>query len=152
MERAAGMSLSSIAIDCAVSPETIKNILNRPEVMRKVLVLEAMIGRSTSESLQDLDQAIEHAAETAFDVEKEAMHKLNRIAHRNDGEDDVTAIKAYVAASVTAQDILDRAGKRAPTRVVSEKYHAPIPPAALENLGRVLEEMGSIEVTATEIK
>lgn len=151
MERAAGMSLESIAFDCGCSSETIKNILARPAVARKVLVLESMIGRITQGSLLDLDAAIQESAHMAFEVEKNAMVDLVSIGDRNIESDDSVAIKAITAAAATAQDILDRAGKRAPTVVKTQRATGQIPQSVLDNLGLVLDEM-KVTVDVTETK
>lgn len=151
MMRAAGMSLEGIGFDCGCSSETIKNIVSRPEVARKIIVLESIIGRVTQGSLLDLDASIQSAAHTAFEVEKQAMVDLVSIGDRNIEVDDTVAIKAITAASATAQDILDRAGKRAPTVVKTQRATGQIPQAVLDNLGIVLDEM-KVTVDVTETK
>jgi hypothetical protein len=108
MMRAAGMSLAAIGQFLDVDYVTVAAILKRPRVARFMLALESTMVESLDKgSVQDLNKAIEDAAHRAFDVETTVMERLfNR-------EYDV---RAQLGAASTAQDILDRAGKRAPSQ------------------------------------
>jgi hypothetical protein len=102
------MSLAAIGqfLDCDYV--TVAAILKRPRVARFLLALETtMVDQIDKSSIRNLNEAIENAAHRAFEVEETVMERLfNR-------EYDV---RAQLGAATTAQDILDRAGKRAPTQ------------------------------------
>lgn len=108
MMRVSGLSLAAIGqfLDCDYV--TVAAILKRPRVARFMLALEStMVDAIDKNHVKDLNKAIEDAAHRAFEVEETVMERLfNR-------EYDV---RAQLGAAATAQDILDRAGKRAPTQ------------------------------------
>jgi hypothetical protein len=86
-----------------------------------------------------LNEAIESASHEAFQVELESMRELQEIGQM--ALEPQHVIKAKVEASNIAQDILDRAGKRAPTRVVSASVSGKIPDAQIGQLVNVMNEM-----------
>jgi hypothetical protein len=108
MMRSAGLSLAAIGQFLDVDYVTVAAILKRPRVARFMLALEStMVEGMDQRSVQGLNEAIENAAHRAFDVETTVMERLF------DREYDV---RAQLGAASTAQDILDRAGKRAPSQ------------------------------------
>src|SRR5215471_15566655 len=108
MMRSAGMSLAAIGQFLDVDYVTIAAILKRPRVARFMLALEStMCEGFDKNSVRDLNKAIEDAAHRAFDVETTVMERL--FSREYD-------VRAQLGAAATAQDILDRAGKRAPTQ------------------------------------
>ncbi|GEM_PF-3910314 len=109
---------------------TVSYILKRPRVARFLIALESTFVQDLRESSKHLDKAIMNSADRAFTVEKEVMERLFEKA------DDV---RAQLGAASTAQDILDRAGKRAPTKVVGEMVHT-IDAEALAHVAGVLQE------------
>lgn len=146
--RAAGASIDAIALLLECPPHTVALALDRPRVAQQVLILTAMMGREMAPAIKDVNEAIEAAASEAFQVNLENMRELHELG-RDGGLRHQDKIKAKVSASAIAQDILDRAGKRAPTRVVT--VSGKIPEAAMEHLANVVKEVsgneGAIDVT-----
>jgi hypothetical protein len=102
------MSLAAIGqfLDCDYV--TVAAILKRPRVARFLLALETtMVDQIDKSSIRNLNEAIENAAHRAFEVEETVMERL--FGREYD-------VRAQLGAAATAQDILDRAGKRAPTQ------------------------------------
>jgi hypothetical protein len=87
---------------------TIAALLKRPRVARYLLAIQStMVEELDKTHVKSLNEAIEESAHRAFEIEETVMERLfNR-------EYDV---RAQLGAAATAQDILDRAGKRAPTQ------------------------------------
>jgi predicted metal-dependent phosphoesterase TrpH len=107
----------------------------------RVLAIEATIASGIAQGVEDLNVAIETAADEAFGVELVNMRDLHQMGMDICQE---TAprekIKAKLGATAIAQDILDRAGKRAPTRVVQTNLSGKIPQEALDRMVAVMEE------------
>jgi hypothetical protein len=102
------MSLAAIGqfLDCDYV--TVAAILKRPRVARYMLALETtMVDAIDKSNVQNLNEAIENAAHRAFEVEETVMERL--FGREYD-------VRAQLGAAATAQDILDRAGKRAPSQ------------------------------------
>ena len=137
MMKVAGMSESVIShfLDC--DSGLINAILKRPRVARYMIALESTFVTEIAKSAKILDTAILNSATRAFQIEKEVMERL---FEKND------SIRAQLGAAATAQDILDRAGKRAPTKVLAEVVHT-IDAEALGLVAQVLEESKTIDVT-----
>jgi hypothetical protein len=135
--RASGMSEATIGhfLDCDYM--TVNAILKRPRVARYLIALEATFVQDLKESAKHLDNAILSEANRAFHVEKNVMERLYEMRD---------SIRAQLGAAATAQDILDRAGKRAPTRVQTEVTHT-IDAEALSHVAKVLGEHKAIDVT-----
>jgi hypothetical protein len=73
-----------------------------------MLALEStMVDAIDKDHVRDLNKAIEDAAHRAFEVEETVMERL--FTREYD-------VRAQLGAAATAQDILDRAGKRAPAQ------------------------------------
>lgn len=135
--RASGMSEATIGhfLDCDYM--TVNAILKRPRVARYLIALESTFVDDIKASAKHLDDAILSEANRAFQVEKSVMERLYAMSDN---------IKAQLGAATTAQDILDRAGKRAPTRVQTEVMHT-IDAEALSHVAKVLGEHQAIDVT-----
>jgi hypothetical protein len=129
--RAAGMSEGVIGKFIDTDYMTVGNILKRPRVARYLIALESTFVDEISESAKHLTAAIENEAVTAFQVERTVMDRLFAME---------TNVRAQLGAASTAQDILDRAGKRAPTKVQTEVTHT-IDAEALAHVASVLEEV-----------
>jgi len=129
--RAAGMSEGVIARFIDADYMTVGNILKRPRVARYLIALESTFVNEITESAKHLTTAIENEAVTAFQVEKTVMDRLFAME---------TNVRAQLGAASTAQDILDRAGKRAPTKVQTEVTHT-IDAEALAHVASVLQEV-----------
>jgi 1-aminocyclopropane-1-carboxylate deaminase/D-cysteine desulfhydrase-like pyridoxal-dependent ACC family enzyme len=129
--RAAGMSENVIARFLDVDYVTVGNILKRPRVARYLFALEATFVEDIKDSAKHLDAAIMNEAKRAFAVERDVMERLYAM------EDNV---RAQLGAASTAQDILDRAGKRAPTKIQGEIVHT-IDAEALAHVATVLQEV-----------
>lgn len=139
MMRAAGMSLAAIGqfLDCDYV--TIAAILKRPRVARFLLAVEStMVDGVDKDHVRTLNQSIEDAAHRAFDIETTVMERLfNR-------EYDV---RAQLGAAATAQDILDRAGKRAPTQQRVQVDYGIDASALSAAVAALREHEGVIDVT-----
>lgn len=138
--RAAGMSEAVIGRFIDTDYMTVKVILARPRVARYLIALESTFVDEITESAKHLNTAIENEAAYAFQVEKTVMDRLYAME---------TNVRAQLGAASTAQDILDRAGKRAPTKIQSEVTHT-IDAEAMAHVASVLQEIhrpASIDVT-----
>jgi len=135
--RASGMSEQTIGHFIDVDYMTIKGILNRPRVARYLLAIEATFADDIKHGAKVLDDAITHTANRAFYIEKEVMERLF---------EQKESVRAQLGAATTAQDILDRAGKRAPTKIQTEVTHT-IDSEALGRVAQVLQEHKAIDIT-----
>jgi len=135
--RSAGMSEQTIGHFIDVDYMTIKAILNRPRVARYLLAIESTFANDIRNGAKVLDEAITHTANRAFVIEKEVMERLF---------EQKESIRAQLGAATTAQDILDRAGKRAPTKIQTEVTHT-IDADALGRVAQVLREHQAIDVS-----
>lgn len=138
--RAAGMAEPVIGRFIDTDAVHVAAILKRPRVARYLIALEATFAEDLSDAAKHLNQAIENEAAYAFHVEKTVMDRLFEMESN---------VRAQLGAASTAQDILDRAGKRAPTKVQTEVTHT-IDAEALAHVASVLEEVHrppAIEVT-----
>jgi hypothetical protein len=135
--RASGMSEQTIGHFIDVDYMTISAILKRPRVARYLLAIESTFADDIKNGAKILDDAITHSANRAFYVEKEVMERLF---------EQKESIRAQLGAATTAQDILDRAGKRAPTKIQTEITHT-IDADALGRVAQVLKEHQAIDVT-----
>jgi hypothetical protein len=142
MMRAAGMSLAAIGqfLDCDYV--TVAALLKRPRVARYMLALEStMVDAIDKSSVRDLNKAIEDSAHRAFEVEETVMERLfNR-------EYDV---RAQLGAAATAQDILDRAGKRAPAQQRIQVDYGIEPHALQAAVAALREHERVLDVTPRE--
>jgi hypothetical protein len=137
--RAAGMSEAVIGRFIDTDYMTVAMILKRPRVARYLIALESTFVNEISESAKHLDAAIQNEASYAFDVEKKVMDRL--FAMEKD-------VRAQLGAASTAQDILDRAGKRAPTKTQTEVLHT-IDAEALAHVATVLQEVHAPTIDVT---
>src|SRR5215467_3909306 len=135
--RAGGMSEQTIGHFIDVDYMTIKAILNRPRVARYLLAIESTFADDIKHGAKILDDAITHTANRAFYIEKEVMERLF---------EQKESVRAQLGAATTAQDILDRAGKRAPTKIQTEVTHT-IDSEALGRVAQVLKEHQAIDIT-----
>jgi predicted amino acid-binding ACT domain protein len=129
--RAAGMTEAAIAQFLDTDQVNIKKILQKPQVARYLLALTATMATDLAEASKNLSESIEREAVNAFHVEKTVMDRLFKMEEN---------VRAQLGAASTAQDILDRAGKRAPTKVQTEVTHT-IDAEALAHVASVLEEV-----------
>jgi hypothetical protein len=129
--RAAGMSEAVIGRFIDTDYMTVSMILKRPRVARYLIALESTFVEEISESAKHLDAAIQNEATYAFDVERKVMDRLFAMEQN---------VRAQMGAVSAAQDILDRAGKRAPTKVQTEVTHT-IDAEALAHVASVLQEV-----------
>jgi hypothetical protein len=139
--RAAGMSEQTIGHFIDVDYMTISAILKRPRVARYLLAIESTFANDIRAGAKTLDDAITHTANRAFVIEKEVMERLF---------EQKESVRAQLGAATTAQDILDRAGKRAPTRIQTEVTHT-VDAEALSRVARVLQEHQAIDVTPRRV-
>ena len=118
MMRVSGLSLAAIGQFLDVDYVTVSAILKRPRVARFMLALEStMVDNIDKEHVQSLNEAIEDQAHRAFEIEVDVMERLYRREYD---------VRAQLGAASTAQDILDRAGKRAPQQArVQVDYGIP---------------------------
>lgn len=129
--RASGMSEIVISRFLETDREAIRQVLLRPRVARYLMAIESTFVDSIKDSAQHLDAAITNAASDAFHVERTVMDRLFKMEAN---------VRAQLGAASTAQDILDRAGKRAPTKLQHEVTHS-IDAEALAHVAKVLEEV-----------
>lgn len=128
----AEVSQRDIARFIDVDQATVGNILQRVHVAKFIVAQHSTFARDLAPAYKDLSEAIEASANRAFEVDKEVMERLyaTDVEHKH-------YVRAMLGAAATAQDILDRAGKRAPTKVV---HSFDIEPTALAAIADVLRE------------
>lgn len=139
--RAAGATLAAIGQFLGSEEQHVKDILHRPHVLSFMGFLNATDCESLTPSVEKLNEAIETTAARAFVVARDNMEDLHEMGEDLRGADDRTAVRAKLGAVATAQDILDRAGKRAPTRIIGGVVHT-VDPTALDHLASVVERIG----------
>lgn len=141
--RAAGATQGAIALALESNQASVQQALIKPRVARLVLVLQGMIVGGTLDGIKDLNEAIEKSSTEAFGVTLKNMRELDELGMTLE-EDPKSQIRAKLGAVATAQDILDRAGKRAPVRTFNVNANVPIPPEAVTALTDVLREMSGV--------
>src|SRR5262249_53795785 len=106
-------------------------------VARFLLALEStMLDGVNKDSVKNLNDAIEQATHEAFSVEVDVMRRLYRREYD---------VRAQLGAAATAQDILDRTGKRAPAQTpVSDNYS--IDTHAIKQAVEAIREHRAIDV------
>jgi len=132
--RIAGASTNDIALLLETSVAEVSHIMARPHVSKFILHVSGMVADEAIEVVEaakDVNTRIVEAAGEALDTELEIMRDLRE---RKDN------VRALLGAASTAQDILDRAGNRAPTRSITGIVHS-VNPEALARLGEVIKEM-----------
>jgi hypothetical protein len=139
--RAAGMSEAVIGRFIDTDYMTVNAILKRPRVARYLIALESTFVEEIGPSAKHLDAAIQNEARRAFVVERSVMERLFEQKEN---------VRAQLGAATTAQDILDRAGKRAPTKIQTEITHT-IDAEALARVAEVLQEHKALDVTPRRI-
>lgn len=142
--RYAGASQGVIAYLAQCSQGHIEAILKRPRVADYLLKLTALHQTDLAPAVRNLNEAIEYEADHAFEVEKQAMDRLAGVW--DDAEPTKLHVQAQLGSAQLAQDILDRAGKRAPTKIQQQIRHE-VAPATIEHLGRIMQEATSVDIT-----
>jgi len=145
--RIAGASTNDIALLLETSGAEVSDIMARPHVSKFILHVSGIIADEAEEvveSAKAVNERIVEAASEALDTELEIMRELRT---RKDN------VRALLGAANTAQDILDRAGNRAPTRSITGVVHS-VSPEAIERLGEVIKEMKppAIDVTPERVE
>lgn len=130
----AGASTEAISHCMEMTILAIRDILLRPHVAAFILKLQAQFVDDIRPAMTELSTRIEEHCERAFVVETTVMNRLFDV-----NEDHKEYVKAQLGAAATAQDILDRAGKRAATRTQNLNMHV-VAPATIEALGRILKD------------
>lgn len=142
-----GATHAAIAHLLEMSEPSVANILHKPHVAHFCMLLHAIVSGDISKGVQDVSKAIDTQAARAFELETEQMERLNDLANREDLKPS-TEVRARLGVVTTAADILDRAGKRAPTKVINTNITGRIPQAAMDQLTEVLKEFKpAIDVT-----
>lgn len=135
-----GASNDAIGYLMEMTGDNVSHILKRPKVAQFVFKMNALMGEEIGPAVKGLSEAMDDAAERAFKVECEAMERLFAL----DDIEDKKFVHAQASAANIAQDILDRAGKRAPTKV-HQKVEYSVAPATVEHLARIINEAGGGE-------
>lgn len=138
-------SNDAIAMMLGSNQAHIREVLTRPHVLSFIGFLEMTAADSIAPTVEKLNQAIESAATRAFVVARDNMEDMHEMGEElRDGGDIKNSIRAKLGAVATAQDILDRAGKRAPTRIVGDVRHV-IDTDALHHLAKTIEVVGVVK-------
>jgi hypothetical protein len=144
MLHSAGLAASTIALELQTYTENILNILKRPHVANEITRISAALSDEIAPTARNIENELELVAGEAFDRTLSVMRRLDEV-----GEDALEAndlkngIRAKLGVLTTAQDILDRAGKRAPTRTIGAVAHI-VAPEQLEKLGRILGDLRGV--------
>lgn len=133
-----GASLDAIAMLLGVAQAHVRDVVTRPHVLSYIGFLEMTTASSIQPAVEKLNEAIETAAARAFVVASDNMEDLNEMGEELRDCDTKNSIRAKLGAVATAQDILDRAGKRAPTRIVGDVRHV-VDADALSHLAKTIE-------------
>lgn len=148
--RLAGASVPSIVMATERDETYVYHVLKRERVVHFMNIVTGMMVQEAAPVAASLNNVIQATKGRAFEVEREVMENLFRLTP--DGEE-VTIrdyIRAQIGAATTAQDILDRAGERAPAQTVNLHAHA-VAPQTIDSLTKALSEvMNGPKATAIE--
>ena len=141
MLHAAGMSMPAIAIQMQWTSDRVENVLKRAHVSRYITTLIAAISEEITPVARQLTVELEAFAGEALDRQVNVMRTLDRIGDEALEKSDLkNGIRAKLGVLASTQDILDRAGKRAPTRTIGAVAHI-VAPESLERLERIMTEV-----------
>lgn len=150
--RCAGMSMGAVALQLGTYEQNVRNILSRPHVLRYMAKLEAELCVELAPVARALSEEMEAVSGEAFDRLVDNMRSLDEIGERACASDDLkNGIRAKLGAVASAQDILDRAGKRAPTKTIGAMMHV-VAPEQLEKLERIMGDVIGRDESATNGK
>ena len=127
-----------IALMVGCSASDVKQILQRDVVKKYLRVITAEAAEDVRPVIRDLTKEIEEKSKRAFEIECQIMEDMFQF----DSADERSVVRARALASANAKDILDRAGKRAPTKVL-ERREVAIAPDTLDALGRIIGDVSS---------
>lgn len=130
-----GASNNTIAYMCETSVNEVSVVLHRPNVARFVAQQQALYVEDLRPVMRDMNKVIAEHTEEAFEVETGVMRRMYNI-----DEEHRDYVRAQLGAASTAQDILDRAGNRAPTKVVQTNRYE-IDDKTLNQLDRIMGEV-----------
>lgn len=146
MLRAAGGSIQMIALELECSAETVRQLLKRPRVARFLMLLQGFVADGVEDLVEAVNVKIRATADRAFEVESTMMEDFVDMGEQHD-DDPHVKIRAKLGAVATAQDILDRAGNRAPTKTINTNLVGNLPAEALAGLADILKESRAIDVS-----
>lgn len=139
--KASGMSAPAIAIQLEMNAEQVYNVLERSHVAKAFTRVTAQMCGEIAPVARAISEELEAVAGEAFDTTVSVMRDLNAVGDEALAVEDLkNGIRAKLGALTSAQDILDRAGKRAPTRTIGAMVHA-IAPEQLEKLERIVGDV-----------
>ena len=113
--RVAGMSVAEIARFLQTQHDNVTNVLNKESAQRYMLQLRATFATDLRPFMDEMREALEDDARQARVVARTVMDESF-----NQRED----FKWAKLATLTAQDILDRAGAAAPKKIESVSHHS----------------------------
>lgn len=131
--RVAGADLRTIALVTEKDETSIREITLRPRVANFMMVCTGMIADELAPAVGNLNDSINEAATRAFEIENTVMERL----FAND-----ESVRAQMGAASTAQDILDRAGHRAPAKAITYNMHE-IAPGSINQLARAISDVSN---------
>lgn len=128
---------STIAFMMETSADAVHSTLIRPHVAKFIAQQRAIFVDDIRPVMKDMNLQIKEHTERAWEVEKDVMERLYDIpdVHKD-------YVRAQLGAASTAQDILDRAGNRAPTKILQKNEYA-IAPESLSQLERIMHQAKS---------
>jgi hypothetical protein len=135
---------STIAFMMETSMANVRDTLNRPHVAKFIAQQRAIFVDDIRPVMRDMNLQIKEHTERAWEVEKDVMERLYQL-----GDDNKDYVRAQLGAAATAQDILDRAGNRAPTKILQKNEYS-IAPESLSELERIMTEANPARLAPNE--
>lgn len=136
----AGMSEGAIAIQLGMAAGQISKVLKQPNVTRYITRISAEMATEIAPVARNITAELETIAGEALSRQVNVMRTLDQVGDDALEKDDLkNGIRAKLGVLATTQDILDRAGKRAPTKTIGAVAHI-VAPESLERLERIMSE------------
>lgn len=126
---------ATIAFMLETSADEIRKTLIRPHVAKFIAQQRAIFVDDIRPVMRDMNLQIKEHTERAWEVEKDVMERLYDLS-----EDHRDYVRAQLGAAATAQDILDRAGNRAPTKILQKNEYS-IDQDSLDKLERIMGDV-----------
>ena len=143
--RCAGATEAAIAVQIESDSLHVQRILARPHVAKEITKLSAQFATDAAPVIRNINAEIEAVAADAFDRLRRNMEIFDEVGDSRLAEGDYkNGLRAKLGCVATTQDILDRAGKRAPTKTLGAVMHV-VAPEQLEKLERIIGDATSGE-------
>ena len=147
--RVAGASEATIALEIESDTQHVRTILSRPHVAKQITKLSSQFAADAAPVIRNINAEIEAVAADAFDRLRRNVEIFDEVGDNRLAEGDYkNGLRAKLGCVATTQDILDRAGKRAPTKSIGAVMHV-VAPEQLEKLERIIGDATSAAAPGT---